>query len=158
MAATLEQVKDDFQGGRASDETLSDLRWNVTAFAIASELIAVDDRLMRPSTLSSEEKRIAPRALQRMARHVIDFQGSVDDTRVFYNNVSFDFFTGGKGGKGALLNRDGKMKEKVDDESLRRIPRMATETADAAGVPNKDFSINFADELDAAVARARSNN
>lgn len=158
MVASLEQVKNEFQAGRVSEETLKSLRWNFDAFAIASELLAVDDRLVRPSTLSVEEKKSGARALQRMARQVIDYRGSVDDTRVFFNNTSFEFFSGGMDGKTRLLNRDSKMKDKVDDEILRRIVRMATEKADAAGIPDKDFSINFADEFDAAVARAKSKN
>ncbi|MBC7821658.1 MAG: hypothetical protein IAG10_32630 [Planctomycetaceae bacterium] len=138
----INQLADDFKDDKVSLEQLGKVMEEIAKSPLLplGLLMVADEKYLKPSGLSDDDKEAGRRTLQRFARGA--FEKSIADGDV-------------KEVMKLLTDRqaDGseKLKERLTDAELEAFLAKAKEKADAADVPDEAFEVNIADELEKAI-------
>lgn len=145
MITRIGTVADDWQNGKVTNEQFGKAIEAVMEGPILPLAIVagVERQHINPSALSTEEKADASRALQRVARGVIEKSISRDAVQSLSDMIS---------DRGPGNSR--RARQNLNIEELKKFIAAAKAKADEAKVPDEPFTINYADELDKAIDTA----
>jgi hypothetical protein len=138
----INQLADDFKDGQVSNQQLVQVMQAIAASPLLplGLVMAADEKYLKPSGLSADDKEAGRRTLQRFARGA--FEKSIADHDV-------------QDAMKLLMEKqpDGsdQLKEHLTDPELAAFLAKAKDKADAANVPDEPFEVNIADELDKAI-------
>ncbi|MGD9689978.1 MAG: hypothetical protein AB7K52_10035 [Phycisphaerales bacterium] len=138
-------LADDFKNGKITFEQLGSVMEQIADSPLLplAMVSAAEDKYIKPSSLPAEEKAAASRAMQRFARGVAEKSISKDAIEM----VTTPIKTVGPDGQSTL-------KQTVTDAELREFVSLMKSEADKANIPDEDFKVNIADELDKAIDKA----
>ena len=141
----INQLADDFKSEKVSFEQLKQVIQKVAESPLLplGMVMAADDKYLKPSGLSNEEKDEGRRTLQRLARGAFEKSIPQNDTQEVMKLVMEHQPDGSE-----------RLKERLTDDELKAFLAKAKEKADAASVPDEDFEVNIADELEKAIDNA----
>jgi len=141
----IDQLADDFKSGKLSPEQAGKVLEQIAQsplFPIAL-VMAADDKYVKPSGLSEDDKSAAKITLQRLARGAFEKKIAEADL----NEVMQLLMQKQPDGRDQL-------KQFLTDAELTAFLEKAKQKADAAEVPNEPFDVNIADELENVIDRA----
>lgn len=106
-------------------------------------VMLAEEKYVKPSGLSDEEKADARRTLDRLARGV--HEKKISETELEQVGAPI-----------TVTKPDGstELKETVTDEELRAFLKLARDKADEHEVPDEPFDVNIAEELEKAIDSA----
>ncbi len=138
----INQLADDFKDGRVSKEQLGKVMEEIAKSPLLPlGLLAIaDEKYIKPSGLSGDEKEAGRRTLQRFARGTFEKRIADNDAKEVMKLLTDRQADGSE-----------KLKERLTDPELTTFLAKAKEKADAAKVPDEAFDVNIADELDKAI-------
>ena len=141
----IDQLADDFKSGKLSSEQAKKVLEQIgqsPLFPIAM-VMAAEDKYVKPSGLSEDDKAAARLTLQRLARGAFEKKIPEADLQEVMQLLM-------------QKQADGRqqLKQTLTDAELTAFLEKAEEKADAATVPDEPFEVNIADELEKAIDRA----
>lgn len=143
----INQLADDFESGKVSTQQLGRVMERIAQSPLLplGLVMAADEKYVKPSGLSDEEKDAGRRTLQRLARGAFEKTIPEHDTQEVMKLVMEPQPGGGSGER---------LKERLTDDELKAFLEKAKEKADAANVPDEPFEVNIADEIEKAIDKA----
>lgn len=156
VLAVIDQFTAEFKAGDVSYAQAAQVAEQLAESPIMPALVVmgVEDQYIGKSTLSEEEKAEGGKQLSRFVRGL--FEGTVSRTKIddvaepisaapdARNKVSIH---------ASNINLELKAPEDVTTEELNAFLANAKAEADAAGVPDERFEIDWSDEIQAAIDR-----
>lgn len=141
----INQLADDFKSGKVSTEQMGKVMEQIAESPLLplGLVMAADEKYVKPSGLTDEDKDAGRRTLQRLARGVFEKSISQSDSQEVMKLVMEPQPGGGE-----------RLKERLTDDELKAFLEKAKEKADAASVPDEPFEVNIADELEKAIDKA----
>lgn len=138
----INQLADDFQTEKVSFEQLKQVFQKVAESPLLplGMVMAADEKYLKPSGLSNDEKDEGRRTLQRLARGAFEKRIPQNDTQEVMKLVMERQPDGSE-----------RLKQQLTDDELKAFLEKAKEKADAASVPDEAFEVNIADELEKAI-------
>ena len=138
----INQLADDFKAGKVSTEQLGKVMEQIAQSPLLplGLVMAADEKYVKPSGLTNEEKDSARRTLQRLARGTFEKSISEEDTQEVMKLVMDHHPNGNE-----------QLKDRLTDDELKAFIEKAKEKADAASVPDEPFNVNIADEIEKAI-------
>lgn len=138
----INQLADDFKAGKVSTEQLGKVMEQIAQSPLLplGLVMAADEKYVKPSGLTDEEKDAGRRTLQRLARGAFEKTIPEKDSQEVMKLVMEPQPGGGE-----------RLKERLTDDELKAFLEKAKEKADAASVPDEPFEVNIADELEKAI-------
>ncbi len=138
----INQLADDFKVGKVSTQQLGKVMEQIAQSPLLplGLVMAADEKYVKPSGLSNEEKDAARRTLQRLARGAFEKTIPENDTQEVMKLVTDHESNGNE-----------RLKERLTDDELKAFLEKAKEKADAASVPDEPFDVNIADEIEKAI-------
>ena len=138
----INQLADDFKAGKVSTQQLGKVMEQIAQSPLLplGLVMAADEKYVKPSGLSNEEKDAARRTLQRLARGAFEKSIPENDTQEVMKLVTDHESNGNE-----------RLKERLSDDELKAFLEKAKEKADAASVPDEPFDVNIADEIEKAI-------
>jgi hypothetical protein len=145
IVAQLNRVTDEFKAGRITVEDLGTIMTNLAESPLITlgMVYLIEEKYIKPSGLSQEEKDEARLTLQRAARGVFEKKISQQDLENISDQVST---------RDAEGNRN--LKEKISDEELRTFLADLKRLADDAAIPEEPYEVNVGAEFKKAVDQA----
>lgn len=140
----INQLADDFKTGKVSTEQMGKVMEQIAQSPLLplGLVMAADEKYVKPSGLTDEDKDAGRRTLQRLARGV--FEKSIpDNDKQEVMKLVMEPQPGGGSGE--------RLKERLTDDELKAFLEKAKEKADAAAVPDEPFEVNIADEIEKAI-------
>ncbi|TXT36919.1 MAG: hypothetical protein FD138_840, partial [Planctomycetota bacterium] len=139
----INQLADDFKTEKVSFEQLKQVIKKIAESPLLplGMVMAADEKYLKPSGLSNDEKDEGRRTLQRLARGAFEKSIPQNDTQQVMKLVMEPQPGGG----------NERLKERLTDDELKAFLAKAKEKADAASVPDEAFEVNIADELEKAI-------
>lgn len=140
----INQLADDFKAGKVSTEQLGKVMEQIAQSPLLplGLVMAADEKYVKPSGLTNEDKDAGRRTLQRLARGAFEKTIPEKDSQEVMKLVMEPQPGGGSGER---------LKERLTDDELKAFLEKAKEKADAASVPDEPFEVNIADELEKAI-------
>ena len=141
----IDQLADDFKSGKLSPEQAGKVLEQIAQsplFPIAL-VMAAEEKYVKPSGLSADDKTAAQVTLQRFARGA--FEKKIPEADL--NEVMQLLMQKQADGSDQL-------KRVLTDAELTTFLEKAKQKADKAEVPDEPFNVNIADELEKAIDRA----
>ncbi len=141
----IDQLADDFKSGKVSSEqavkVLSQIGQS-PLFPIAM-VMAAEEKYVKPSGLSADDKTAAQLTLQRLARGAFEKKIPEADLKEVMQLLM-------------QKQADGQeqLKQTLTDAELTAFLDKAKQKADTASVPDEPFEVDIADELEKAIDRA----
>jgi hypothetical protein len=141
----INQLADDFESGKVSVEQIGRVMEQVAQSPLLplGLVMAADEKYVKPSGLTDDEKQAARRTLQRFARGAFEKTIVERDVEEVMNLVMEPQADGSQ-----------QIKERLTDAELKAFLDKARQKADAANVPDEDFHVNIADEIENAIDKA----
>ncbi|MCO6455867.1 MAG: hypothetical protein J5I93_11270 [Pirellulaceae bacterium] len=141
----VDRVVDDFKAGKITLEDLGRIAEELGESPImgAAFIFFAEEKYVKVSGLTDEEKLAARRTLERAARGVHEGLLSTDD---FEESMQIVMTTGPNG--------EQQMKERLTDEEVRQFLASVKQKADDAGVPDEEFKIDIGETMRQAIDRA----
>lgn len=141
----INQLADDFEAGKVSLQQVGQVMEQIAQSPLLplGLVMAADEKYVKPSGLSDEEKDAGRRTLQRLARGAFEKTIPEHDTQEVMKLVMDHQPDGSE-----------RLKERLTDNELKAFLEKAKEKADAANVPDEPFEVNIADELEKAIDKA----
>lgn len=138
----INQLADDFKDGRVSKEQLGKVMEEIAKSPLLplGLLMMADEKYLKPSGLTDDDKDAGRRTLQRFARGAFEKSIADNDAKEVMKLLTDRQADGSE-----------KLKERLTDAELAAFLAKAKEKADAANVPDEAFEVNIADELDKAI-------
>lgn len=138
----INDLADDFKSGKVSTEQMGMVMEQIAQSPLLplGMVTAADEKYLKPSNLSNEDKDSGRRTLQRLARGAFEKTIPQNDTQEVMNLVMETQPGGGQ-----------RLKDHLTDAELNAFLDKAKEKADAAKVPDEPFEVNIADELEKAI-------
>ena len=138
----INQLADDFKAGKVSTEQLGKVMEQIAQSPLLplGLVMAADEKYVKPSGLTDEDKDAGRRTLQRLARGVFEKSIPDNDKQEVMKLVMEPQPGGGE-----------RLKERLTDDELKAFLEKAKEKADAAAVPDEPFEVNIADEIEKAI-------
>ena len=138
----INSLADDFKSGKVSPQQLGKVMEQIAQSPLLplGMVMAADEKYLKPSGLSQEEKDEGRRTLQRLARGAFEKTIPQNDTQEVMKLVMEPQPGGGE-----------RLKERLTDVELKTFLEKAKEKADDADVPDEAFEVNIADELEKAI-------
>lgn len=145
IVARISAVADDFKAGKITTEQFGQVMERIaTSPVLPLGMVQVAEaQILKPSTLSAEEKAAGERSLQRFARGV--FEGKLVQADVEAVITPISDTSGGQ---------KWNLKPNPTADEVKAFLEKARVMADTAKIPDEPFTINFADEIDKLVAQA----
>ncbi len=148
IIAQANRVTDEFKAGRITVEDLTTILQNLGESPLISlgVVYVIEEKYVKPSGLSQEEKDEAKLSLQRAARGVFEKKISQQDLEAVSDQISD-------------VDADGnrQLKESISDEELRTFLADLKQLADDAEIPEEPFEVNIGDEFKKAVDKSLEN-
>lgn len=140
----INQLADDFKAGKVSTEQLGKVMEQIAQSPLLplGLVMAADEKYVKPSGLTDEDKDAGRRTLQRLARGAFEKTIPEKDSQEVMKLVMEPQPGGGSGER---------LKERLTDDELKAFLEKAKEKADTASVPDEPFEVNIADELEKAI-------
>lgn len=141
----INELADDFKSGKVSTEQMGKVMEQIAQSPLLplGLVMAADEKYVKPSGLTDEDKEAGRRTLQRLARGV--FEKSIPQSGL-QEVMKLAMEPQPGGGE--------RIKERLTDDELKAFLEKAKEKADAASVPDEPFEVNIADELEKAIDKA----
>ena len=138
----INQLADDFKAGKVSTQQLGKVMEQIAQSPLLplGMVMAADEKYLKPSSLSDDDKESGRRTLQRLARGAFEKTIPQNETQEVMKLVMEPQPGGGE-----------RLKEHLTDAELKAFLDKAKEKADAANVPDEPFEVNIADELEKAI-------
>ncbi len=138
----INQLADDFKAGKVSTEQLGKVMEQIAQSPLLplGLVMAADEKYVKPSGLTDEDKDAGRRTLQRLARGVFEKSIPDNDKQEVMKLVMEPQPGGGE-----------RLKERLTDDELKAFLEKAKEKADAASIPDEPFEVNIADEIEKAI-------
>ncbi len=145
VTAKIDTLAEDFKSGKISTDQMGKVLEAVAHSPImpVSMVLMFDEHYVKPSKLPEAEKAAGRRTMERFARGM--YEKKISEDR--WNAASAPLTVPGPSGKP-------EFKQVVTDEELRQFLANLKAEADKAAIPDEDFKINMADELDKAIDQA----
>lgn len=141
----IDLLADDFKTGKLSSEQAVKVLQQIAQsplFPIAL-VMAAEEKYVKPSGLSDDDKKAAQVTLQRLARGAFEKKIAEADLNEVMQLLMQKQADG----------RD-QLKQFLTDAELTAFLEKAKQKADAAEVPDEPFDVNIADEVEKAIDRA----
>lgn len=140
----INKLNDDYKSGKVSLEKMGKIVEAMAESPIipAGSAYVADEKYIKPSGLSDDEKATGRQSVQRLVRGVIEKKIPQSELEEIMGPIS------------EKQGNETKLKDKVTDEELREFLESAKERADEAMIPDEPFVVNFADEFDKAIDKA----
>ncbi|MBC8353943.1 MAG: hypothetical protein H8E66_18255 [Planctomycetes bacterium] len=147
VTGQVDRVVDEYKAGRITMQQLSEIAQELSQSPLVTLMMAMaaEEAYIKPSGLSDEEKDLAERTLQRVARGV--FEEKIDPDAL---NTALDYIST-QDSNGAR-----QFKNPVADEDLRQMLAECKRLADEAEIPDEPYQVNVGAEFKAAVDRVLS--
>lgn len=138
----INQLADDFKAGKVSTEQLGRVMEQIAKSPLLplGLVMAADEKYVKPSGLTDEEKDAGRRTLQRLARGAFEKSIPENDTQEVMKLLTDRQPDGSE-----------QLKEHLTDDELKAFLEKAKEKADSANVPDEPFEVNIADEIEKAI-------
>jgi hypothetical protein len=138
----INQLADDFEAGKVSTEQIGRVMQQIAESPLLplGLVMAADEKYLKPSGLTSEDKEDGRRTLQRLARGAFEKGIPENDVQEVMQLVMQRQPDGSQ-----------QLKERLTDAELTAFLEKAKEKADAASVPDEPFEVNIADEIEKAI-------
>ena len=138
----INELADDFKAEKVSTEQLVKVMEQIAQSPLLplGMVMAADEKYLKPSSLSDDDKESGRRTLQRLARGAFEKTIPQNETQEVMKLVMEPQPGGGE-----------RLKEHLTDAELKTFLDKAKEKADAANVPDEPFEVNIADELEKAI-------
>lgn len=145
VIARIDTLADDFKSGKVSSDQMTNVIKEVAQSPLLplGMVMAMEAKYITPSALTAEEKKDGTRSLQRFARGV--FEKKIPEAAM--QEIIAPISEPG-------VNGQPKIKEQVTTEELKKFLAAAKQKADDAKIPDEEFTVNVADELDKAIDKA----
>jgi hypothetical protein len=142
ITTRINSLADDFKDGKVTFEQLTQVLEQVASGPLMplGIVYAAEEKYLKPSSLTAEEKDAGRRSMQRLARGV--FEKKINKAGL--DRAITPISVVGTGG-------EPRFKEQVTTEELKQFLAMAKEEADKAQIPDEPFTVNVADEVDKAI-------
>ncbi|MEN0020992.1 MAG: hypothetical protein AAF747_08945 [Planctomycetota bacterium] len=152
LKAEIQIVIDDFKNEQLTFEELgtivNEVFTNSPVIAVGA-VSGIQTAYIDSSGLTDEEKAAGKLALGRVARGVVE--GQIDETELDPMIQQIGTVTRGSNGEFSFDLNDPST---VSDEQIKELIRLAQAKADAAEIPNEEYSVDLAAEFRASVDRA----
>ncbi len=147
VTGQIDRVVDEYKAGRITMQQLGEIAEELQQSPLLTLMMAMatEEAYVRPSGLPDEEKELAKRTLQRVARGVFEKQIDAEELDAALDYIST------KDGNGAR-----KFNSPVGDEELEQMLTECKRLADAADIPDEPYQVNVGAEFKAAVDRVLS--
>jgi hypothetical protein len=144
ITAHIDRVMEDYKAGKISDDQLGQIMEQIvkSPVLVVGIVYAAQEKYVKTSGLSAEEKTAAERTLQRLGRGAYEKKIPED----VFKKIMQPMMTTDANGKEQL-------KEKVTDDELRQTLALAKAEADKAGVPDEPYMIDISAEIGKAIER-----
>lgn len=145
VVAQIDRVTDDFKSGKITLEQVGNVMEELgrSPLFVLMMVRAAEEKYVKPSGLSEEEKAAATLTLERTARGVYEEKIAHESLEGPMRHIS-------------QTDRQGnqQLKERVTDEELRAFLAECKTLADGASIPEERFDVDIGDEFKKAVDRA----
>ena len=141
----IDSLADDFKSGKLTLEQAKRVMKQIAQsplFPIAM-VMAAEEKYVKPSGLSADDKAAAQITLQRLARGAFEKKIAEADLQEVMQLLMQKQPDGSQ-----------QLKQTLTDTELTAFLDKAKEKADKASVPDESFDVNIADELEKAIDRA----
>lgn len=145
VKAQVTRVVDAFRSGQINFEKLGEVVKQLMESPVMGSMMlyAVEEKYIKPSGLSEEEKQQARLTLQRVLRGVVEEKIDTEELEPALSSVMEDG-----------PNDQKKLKEKVTDEELRTFIAELKKFADEAEIPDEPYQVRIGEEVKKAVDKA----
>lgn len=156
IIASINKVADDFKSGAVTTDQMGKIMEEIAKGPLlpVGVVFAAEEKYLKPSGLTQEEKDAGKRTTQRFARAIFERKFSDEEVHKILEPVSQGNLTISNSGKPIDANRNFQLKDKVNDAELRDFLARAKAKADEKQIPDEEFQVNIADELDKAIKKA----
>lgn len=145
IIARVGALGDEFKQGKITSDQLGKVLEAIASSPIlpSGMVIAAERKYINPSGLTDEEKHAGRRALQRLARGVVEEKITMNEAEAAATPITIKDPQGNT-----------KLKDAATDAELREFLANAKSKADEKNIPDEAYTINFADELDKVINQA----
>jgi hypothetical protein len=145
IVVQIDRVVDDFKAGKINLEDLGKIAEELSETPLigAAIIFMADEKYVKPSGLSDEEKDAARRTLQRVARGVHENKLTMSDLN---GSIELISTTG--------LDGERQLKDSLTDDELKEFMASLKQKADDVEVPDEEFKIDIGNSFKEAIDRA----
>lgn len=156
VLTSIKGVADDFKAGKITTEQLGKVMEEVVSGPLlpVGIVAAAEEKYMKPSGLSQEEKDAGKRTMQRFARGLFEKKVAEADAQKVLEPISQGHLHISVNGQQTTTKQDFRLKDKVNDAELRDFLARAKAKSDELQIPDEEYKVNVADELDKAIKKA----
>lgn len=156
IIASINRVADDFKSGAITTDQMAKIMEEVTKSPLlpVGIVAAAEEKYLKPSGLSQEEKDAGKRTMQRFSRGLFEKKIPEADAQKVLEPISQGQLTFSTSGQPRDPAQNFRLKDKVNDAEMRDFLARAKAKADEKQVPDEDYQINVAEELDKAIQKA----
>lgn len=156
VLASIKGVADDFKSGKITTEQLGKVMEEIASGPLlpVGIVAAAEEKYMKPSGLTPEEKAAGERTMQRFARALFEKKVGEADAQKVLEPISQGQLHFSTNGQQTSAQQNFRLKDKVNDAELRDFLARAKSKVDELHVPDEAFNVNVAEELDKAIQKA----
>lgn len=145
IVTRVNQVADDWAAGKISNDQIGQVMKAIAESPVLSMALVegADEKYIAISGLSDEEKNDGRRSLQRFGRGVVEKSISEAEVQTLVGMVTYKDPQGGT-----------QLKQSLTTDELKAFLAQAKKSADDAKVPDEEYKINYAAELNKAIDKA----
>lgn len=147
IVARIDSLADDFESDKITMEQMAQVFEEIGKSPLlhVAMVKAAEEKYIKPSALSAEEKAAGVRSLERLARGVHENSIPQEALQEVLDPIEATDANGQK-----------QLKEQVTTDELKAFLAAAKKRADDAKVPDEAFTVDVAGELEKAIDRALS--
>ncbi|CAG1004375.1 hypothetical protein PHYC_03137 [Phycisphaerales bacterium] len=142
ITTRINQVADDWESGKITNDQLGNVIKEVVEGPIMSMAMVdgADEQYITTSKLTDDEKNAGRRSLQRFARGTVEKKIPQSELQSLVNMVTYKTPQG-----------QTQLKQSLTDDELKSFLAQAKKAADDASIPDEEYKINYATELNKAI-------
>jgi hypothetical protein len=156
IQASIKGVAEDFKAGKISTEQLGKVMEEIAASPLlpVGIVAAAEEKYVKPSGLSQEEKDAGKRTMERFARGLFEKKIPEAEAQNVLEPISEGKFSITMSGQSREANQEFRLKDKVNDAELREFLSRAKAKVDEKQIADEAYRVDIAEELEKAINKA----